>query len=158
MKSLSRINLASAGHKEWVTIGFSLETWKVRCTRLIVGGSLSRTAVGLMTLVIVNGLTKRGPNFLVPPRIGMSLVESHTRCLTRLVEAGIHLRSASCFIRAADLIRLAHVTLQVHLQCCTNVWAHRNPTYSSWLGNKGGWYPSSTWRETSWKPPTWDCL
>ena len=79
---------AGVGHKAWEIAGLSLDTWKVGCTHLIVGGSLIRTAVGLMIFSMVKGPTKRGDNFLVPPLMGMSLVESHTRCPTRYVGAG----------------------------------------------------------------------
>ena len=69
---------SGAGHNECVTAGFSLEMWKVGCTRLMVAGSWSRTAVELMILRIVNGPKKHGANFRDPPRTRMSLVESHT--------------------------------------------------------------------------------
>ena len=132
---------AGVGHNAWVTTGLSLEMWKVGCTRLMVGGSLSQTAVGLMILVMLNGPMNRGANFLVPPRIGMSLVESHMCCPTQYVGSGVLFLSASCFIRAVALMRLARVTLQVLFQRLTKACAEGTPTSSSWLGNNGGWYP-----------------
>ena len=38
-----------------MTTSLSLDRWKVECTRLMVGGSFSRTAVGMLILVILNG-------------------------------------------------------------------------------------------------------
>ena len=110
------------------------------CTRLMVANSLKWTAVGLMNSpTTVNSPTKRDASFRESPRIGMSFVESHTRWPTWYVCAGICLRSASCFIRAADLTRLARDQVRLHRR--TNAWADGTPTSSSWLGNKGGWYP-----------------
>ena len=74
---------AGVGHRACVTAGFSLETWNVGCTRLMVAGSLSRMAMGLMMRRMVNGPTNRGANFLVPPQMTMSLVESHMRYPTQ---------------------------------------------------------------------------
>ena len=105
------------------TTGLSLETWNVVCTRLMIEESLKRTAVGLMTLRIVNSPTNRGASFRESPRRGMSLVESHTRWLTRYVGAGMRFQSA-----------LTRLTLQVHLHLCTKAWNEGTPT-SSWLGN-----------------------
>ena len=67
----------------WETAGFTLETWNMGWIRLIVVGSLSQTAVGLRTCVMVKGPTYRGASLRVPPRMGMSFVESHTRCPTQ---------------------------------------------------------------------------
>ena len=63
--------------------GLILETWNVGWMRHIVEGSLRRTAVGLMTCVIENGPTYWGASLRVPPLMGMSFVESHTRSPTR---------------------------------------------------------------------------
>ena len=62
------------GHKAWVAAGLSLETWNVGCTRLIVGGSISCTAVGLMIFRMENGPTERGANFLTTPHALPDLV------------------------------------------------------------------------------------
>ena len=77
----------------------------------------------------------------MPPRMGMSLVESHTCCPTQYVGAGTLLLSARCFIRAEALMRLARVTLQVLLHHLTKACADSTPTSFSWLGKNGGWYP-----------------
>ena len=127
---------AGVGHRACVMAGFSLETWNVGCTRLMVDGSLSRTAVGLMMRAMV---IRGGTNFLVPPRMTMSLVESHTRCPTRYIGTGVRLLSACIFMQSAALMRLARVTLHVLLQRWMNARAEGTPTPSSWLGKSRGW-------------------
>ena len=59
--------------------GLSCETWKVGCTRIVLG-SWRRTATGLMMRVILNGPTYRGDNFLDSTLNGKSRVESQTSC------------------------------------------------------------------------------
>ena len=86
---------------------------------------------GLMILIMLNGPMKRGATFLVPPRIGMSSVESN-HCPTQYIGVGILLLSASCFIRAADLMRLECVTLQVLLHHLANTFADGTPTALKW--------------------------
>ena len=97
--------------------------------------------MGLMMRGMTKGPTYRGASFRVPPRMGMSLVESHTRWPTRYSGAGFLLLPPCCFIRAAAFCRLARVALQVHLHRRMKASADWTPTCSSWLGNRGGWYP-----------------
>ncbi len=61
----------------WKT-GFNLETWKTEWILLYAGGSLRRTATGLMILVTVNGPMNLGASLLQTVRRGMFLDESHT--------------------------------------------------------------------------------
>ena len=123
--------LGGAETRGEVTAGFNRETWNVGWILFMVGGSLSWTAVGLMMRVTMNGPTYRGASFRVPPRMGMSLVESHTRWPTRYSGAGFLFLSACCFIQAAAFCRLARVTLQVRLHLRMNASADWTPTCSS---------------------------
>ena len=75
------------------------------------------------------------------------IVQTQTRAaLGRYVGARMRFQSGSCFIRAEALTRLARVTLQVRLHLRTNAWTEGTPTSSSWLRNRGGWYPKHHWK------------
>ena len=145
-------------HRGWITSGFSLYTWKVGCTRLMVLGSLKWTAVGLMILSMVNDPTKRGANFRVPLRIWMSFVESYTHWPARWVGAGIRLWSASCFILVKDLDQIGACDHPSSL-------APPNECYGRWYrhlllmsGEQGGLVPQTAlWKETYWMLPPCDC-
>ena len=56
-------------------------------------------------------------------------------------DGGLRLLSTCSFMRSAALTRLVCAALHICLHRRMKAAADETPTSSSWLGNKGGWYP-----------------